>query len=242
MALVLWGMWRYWGGAGWPQSTSEARRRYRRANPISLPAFVWSMAAGVLAIVALAGYWIVFFNLFRMRPNNIPDTTHYPSILVYPMVVMGSLVSPFSEEIGFRGYSQVMLQRDFRPAAAVVIASAFFAMGHLNYGLYWPKQLVYFMVGVAFGAIATLASSILASIPVHVIGDMVFFLFVWPHDGGRRRVLQEGADSWFWIHVAQAVVFTALSLWAFRRLEAVTRAADGGADSDAVAGRAAAMR
>ncbi len=223
MALVLWVMWRYWGGAGWPRSTCEIRRRYLRANPVSAPALMWSLLAGVLGIIALAGYWIVFFNLFKMKPNSIPDTSAYAALTIYPMLVMGSLVSPFSEEAGFRGYSQLMLQRDFRPAAAGVISSFFFALGHLNYGLYWPKQLVYFLVGVAFAAIATLTNSILASIPVHIIGDLIFFLFVWPHDAGRRLVLEQGTDGWFWIHVAQAIIFTVLAVMAFKRLAAVGR-------------------
>jgi membrane protease YdiL (CAAX protease family) len=218
MALVLWLMWLYWGGAGWPRRTSETRRRYRRANPVSAPPLVWSLIAGVLGIVALAGYWIVFTNLFKMKPNVIPDSSAYPPLMIYPMMIMGSLVSPFSEEAGFRGYSQLMLERDFRPAAAAVIASIFFALGHLNHGLYWPKQLIYFLVGVTFAAIVTLTNSILASIPVHIIGDMVFFLFVWPHDATRRLVREQGTDGWFWIHLAQAIVFTVLSILAFKRL------------------------
>jgi membrane protease YdiL (CAAX protease family) len=218
MALVLWGMWRYWGGAGWPRRTAEVRRRYRRANPISGPTFLWSLLTGVSGIIALAGCWIVFFNLFRMRPNSIPDMSAYPALTVYSMLIMGSLVSPFSEETGFRGYSQLMLERDFRPATAAIIASVFFAAGHINHGFLWPKLLIYFLVGVTFAAIATLTNSIVASIPVHIIGDMVFFFFVWPHDAARHLVWESGADTWFWIHVAQALIFTLLTLLAFRRL------------------------
>lgn len=222
MALVLWAMWRYWGGAGWPRSTAEIRGRYRRANPVSGQAFLWSLVAGVLGIIALAGCWIVFFNMFRMRPNSIPDMSAYPALMVFPMLIMGSLVSPFSEETGFRGYSQLMLEKDFRPATAAIIASVFFALGHLNHGFLWPKLLVYFLVGVTFAAIATLTNSIIASIPVHIIGDMVFFFFVWPHDATRRLVWENGTDTWFWIHVAQALIFTGLTLLAFRRLAALS--------------------
>jgi membrane protease YdiL (CAAX protease family) len=240
MALVLWAMWRYWGGAGWPRSTSELRRSYRRANPVSWTQVMWSLTAGVLGIIALAGYWIVFFNLFRMRPNSIPDLSAYPALMVYPMLVMGSLVSPLSEETGFRGYSQLMLQRSsVRPAAAVVISSIFFALGHLNHGLLWPKLLVYFLVGVTFGVIATLTNSILASIPVHIAGDLVFFLFVWPHDAARRLIWDGGPDGWFWFHVVQAVAFTGLALLAFSRLATLSRA-EPHPHTDAAAGSAVA--
>lgn len=94
---------------------------------------------------------------------------------------------------------------------------------HLNQGLEWPKLLVFYLVGVTFGAIAYLANSILASIPVHMLGDLTFFIFIWPRDAARRLIWETGADHWFWTHVAQAIVFTGLAILAFRRLARVTR-------------------
>jgi hypothetical protein len=52
----------------------------------------------------------------------------------------------------------------------------------------------------------------------HIAGDLLFFLFIWPHDSSRPLVAISGADTSFWLHVAQAFVFALLSLWAFRRL------------------------
>jgi hypothetical protein len=53
---------------------------------------------------------------------------------------------------------------------------------------------------------------------------MTFFALVWPHDAARRMVWDSGADGWFWFHVAQAVVFTALAIFSFRRLARVAPA------------------
>lgn len=222
MALVLWLMAQYLNGKGWPHSTSKARLHYLRARPLSLQMFAWSMLAGVLAIVALAGYWIALFQLVRMRPNLLPDYSRYPLLTVALAILMGSLVSPLTEEAGFRGYCQVRLEREFHPATAVLLSSFFFMLAHLNHGLFWPKLLVYYLVGVTFGAIAYLANSILASIPVHILGDLTFFIFVWPRDATRRMVSDGGADAWFWVHVAQAVVFTVLAVLAFRGLARVS--------------------
>jgi hypothetical protein len=47
---------------------------------------------------------------------------------------------------------------------------------------------VYFLVGVAFGATAYLAKSIVPAFPVHIIGDLTFLMFVWPQDAARRLV------------------------------------------------------
>ncbi len=104
MALLLWMMWSYLGGRGWPRSTSEARRRYLRANRRSGRTYLWASVAGLLSVVALAGYWIVLFQLVKMPPNALPDVSSYPRMTVALMILMGSLVAPLMEEAGFRGY------------------------------------------------------------------------------------------------------------------------------------------
>jgi membrane protease YdiL (CAAX protease family) len=223
MGLLLWLMWSYLGGKGWPQSTSDARRHYLRANRRSARTYLWSFAAGVLSVVALAGYWIVLFRLVKMPPNALPDVSSYPRMTVALMILMGSLVAPFMEEAGFRGYFQVALEREFRGSVAVAVSSLVFALAHFAHGILWPKLLVYFLVGVAFGATAYLSNSTLPAIVPHILGDLTFFTLVWPHDAARRLVFDSGTDIWFWIHVAQAIVFTLLAVSAFQRLARESR-------------------
>ena len=223
MALLLWLAWSYLGGSGWPRSTSEARRRYLRANRKSGQTYLWALVAGVLSVVALAGSWIALFRLVKMPPNALSDVSSYPRITVALMILMGSLVSPLMEEAGFRGYFQVALEREVPAPLAVVISSVVFALAHgPTQGFLWPKLLFYFLVGIAFGATAYLTNSTLPAIPVHFVGLLVFFTLIWPRDAARRLVLQSGTDNWFWIHAAQAIVFTVLAVWAFRRLAKVS--------------------
>ena len=73
-----------------------------------------------------------------------------------------------------------------------------------------------------FGATAYLTNSILPAIPVHFVGLLIFFTLIWPQDAARPLVANAGTDSWFWIHAAQAIVFTILALWAFQRLAGVS--------------------
>ena len=146
----------------------------------------------------------------------------YPRMTVAFMILMGSLVAPFMEEAGFRGYFQVALEREFHGSVAVIVSSLGFALAHFAHGILWPKLLVYFLVGVAFGATAYLTNSTLPAILPHMIGDLTFFTLVWPHDAARRLVSDSGTDNWFWIHVAQAIVFTALAVWAFHQLARVS--------------------
>jgi membrane protease YdiL (CAAX protease family) len=222
MAAVLWVMWQYLGGKWWPRSTSDARRRYLRANRVTSRTVGWSLLAGALAIAALAGYWIVLFQMVKMPANVLPSMAGYPLATLILVLLMASLVAPICEEAACRGYCQVKLEEEFSPRTAIVISSVVFSLAHLTHGFFWPKLLVYFLVGLTFGAIAYFANSILASIPVHILGDLGFFTLVWPHDATRRMVWDGGADAWFWVHVAQAMVFTTLALAAFRRLAKIT--------------------
>lgn len=222
MAILLWLMLSYLGGRGWPRGTSEARRRCLRANRTSGRTYLWALVAGVLSVVALAGYWIVLLRLVKMLPNALPDVSSYPGMTVALMTLMGSLVAPFMEEAGFRGYFQVALECEFRGPVAVMVSSLVFALAHYTHGILWPKLLVYFLAGIAFGVTAYLTNSTLPAILPHMIGDLMFFTLVWPHDAARLLVLESGTDNWFWIHVAQAIVFTMLAVWAFQRLARVS--------------------
>jgi ABC-type sulfate transport system permease component len=103
-----------------------------------------------------------------------------------------------------------------------MVSSLVFALAHYAHGILWPKLLVYFLAGVAFGVTAYLTNSTLPAILPHMIGDLTFFTLVWPHDAARRLVWDSGTDNWFWIHVAQATVFTVLAVWAFQRLARVS--------------------
>jgi hypothetical protein len=86
------------------------------------------------------------------------------------------------------------------------------------------KILFYFVVGAVFGATAFMTSSVLPAIPVHIAGDLLFFIAIWPYDAGRASVWSHGADAGFWLHTAQFVLFGVLAALAFRRLWRVSRA------------------
>jgi len=223
MAVVLWLMWRYLGGKWWPARTSESRRLDLRANRVSGAVWAWSLIAGMSAIIALAGCWIVMFRLVKMESIQwTPDFSRYPLTMAL-VVMMASLVSPFTEEAAFRGYAQAILEREFTGPVAIAISSIHFAAAHLNHGFYWTKLSIYFLAGVAFGTIAFLSRSILPVLPVHIIADLTFFLVVWPHDPGRSLIRDTGADYWFWIHVWQAAIFSAIAILAFARLAKICR-------------------
>lgn len=219
MAVLLWVMWQYLGGRWWPRSTSQARRRYLRARPLPGRVFAWALAAGLLSIVALVGYWIVLLELVKIPTRTLPNFSGYPLLTVVPVLVMASLVSSLAEEVGFRGYFLGILEQKVRGSLAIVIAALLISPGHsLTQGFVWPIMLWYFFSDVMFGAMAYFTRSILPGAVVHSIGLLVFFTLVWPYDAHRSLVWETGANAGFWLTTAMAVIFTALALLAFVRL------------------------
>lgn len=227
MAVVLTLMWLYLGGRWWPRANAAERRALLRARPVSPRIFAWSLIAGGLSLVALAGIWIVLVQLTRVGGNPTQSSfASIPLLSVVLMLIMASLVSPLTEEAAFRGYCQVMLEREFPAIVAISLSSAFFALWHgPTQGFQWSKLLFYLLVGIAFGTIAYLTRSTLPAIPVHIAGDLTFFFLIWPHDATRPFIWRDGAGLSFWLAVVQAVLFTALTILAFRQLAHSARAA-----------------
>jgi Type II CAAX prenyl endopeptidase Rce1-like len=224
MAVVLWLLWQYLGGRWWPRGTSQSRHRYLRANAVPAPVFGWALLAGATSVAALAGTWIVMAQLVRMPGSVLPDLSQFPLATAVLMIGMGALVSPLLEQAGMWGYCQVMLEGEFPAPVAVVISSAVFALlphPPMDAAL-WAKLLFFFLTGATFGTIAYLANSILPGLVVHIAALLAFFILVWPHDTARRLVAEGGADAWFWIHAAQAIIFAVLAVAVFRRLARMT--------------------
>lgn len=213
---LLWLAWLYAGGKGPPKSTSQTRRRYRRANPAPGDIFTWALVANALSLTALAGLWIVFIRLVRPPGNPLPDFSAYPLPVILLVLACAAVVGGVSEEVGIRGYLQGALERRLPWPAAVAAAALIVAPGHaLTQGFVWPTLAFYFLADVTYGVTAYLTDSILPGAIAHAVGLFVFFAFIWPRDEARLPVYPGGGDLSFWLHVAQAAVFGLLAVGAF---------------------------
>lgn len=225
MGILLWVLWRYLGGWGPPRANSEKRHRLLRATAVPAQVFGWAIVAGLLSIVALAGFWIVLLQLVKVPLHRLPDFSKYPLLTVVAVIVMACVVSSVPEEAAFRGYFQSFLERRLPAAGAIVLSSLVLAPGHCaTQGFVWPVVVFYFLVDSMLGTMAYLTKSILPSVVVHFIGLLIFFTLVWPQDGTRPFVRDAGAGLWFWIHLGQLVLCGLLALLSFGRLTRVTRA------------------
>ncbi|HEX8982782.1 MAG TPA: CPBP family intramembrane glutamic endopeptidase [Ktedonobacterales bacterium] len=224
MGLLLWALYRYLGGAWAPHSTSDARRRLLRANRAPANVFGWAVAAGLLAIVALAGLWVVLFHAAGLPSRVLPDYSRYPIFTVALAVVMAALVNGVVEESLFRGYLQGILEGQVGGLVAIVITAVVMSPEHsLTQGFVWPTIVFYLLVDFMLGMSALLCQSILPGIVTHSVGIFVFFTAVWPGDLLRQTFGQGDATAWLWIHSGQALLFGALSVLAYTRLARLTQ-------------------
>jgi membrane protease YdiL (CAAX protease family) len=197
-----------------------------------------ALIAGGCALAALTGLWIVLFQTGLMRGNPLPGFSQYPTPTVVAVVTMAALVGAFAEEAGFRGYLQVALERQCSAPVAVALAALALTPGHgLTQGFAWPTVVFYLLVDLMLGAIAYLCNSIWPGIAVHASGLLLFFAFVWPFDVGRPLAGHALTDSWFWLHAAQTLVFSVLTLLAFRWLSRVDKSRNAVAAAAAEAAR-----
>jgi hypothetical protein len=150
-----------------------------------------------------------------MPGSVLPDLSRYPWWTALLAVAMGALISPLCEQAGLWGYCQEDAERRWSGTTAII--SPAFALGPPAAGAaFAPKALFFFLTGPPSPRWLFL-KSILPPFQAHA-GLFTFFVGVWPHDPERRLVLTAGTDAWFWIHVAQAVIFAALACWTFGRL------------------------
>lgn len=224
MAVLLWLMWRYLGGHWGPERTKHTRRYLLRATPLPTPMLAWALIAGMLSIVALAGLWLVLFQVANLPARSLVSFGAYPVWTVALALLMASLVSSLAEEAGFRGYFQGTLEHHMTGLAAIVVGAVVIAPAHaLTQGFVWPTLVFYLCADFVFGLMAYLTQSIIPGAVVHAIGLLTFFTLVWPGDALRHIIATGDNAAWLWIHTAQVVLFGALAALAFYRLARLRR-------------------
>jgi membrane protease YdiL (CAAX protease family) len=214
MAVILAGLMAYLNGAGWPRRTAQVRRTLLRLNPIAPRRFAQALLAGVLAIAALGGLWLVASDLVVLPRGLTADANAYPIQTGAAILIMACIAAPLSEEAAFRGYAQGMLERAWgSPSVAIIGSSVLFAAAHIIQGFSLTKLGLYFTAGAIFGVIAYLTNSLWASMVVHSIADVTGFLLLWPHDARPHGMA--GADPVFWPALTVLVIAAPLALVAF---------------------------
>jgi hypothetical protein len=227
VAVMIAGLWLYWlylGGSFAPSRTAGWRRRHMRAKLVPRGVLMWAWLAAGSSLIALMGAWMVLAQLIRMPGIVTPVVANVPTAVMLIALLAGAVISPVCEQIGIWGYAQVMLRRDFTRRGAIVLAALIFAvLPHPPFGIALLPKLVFFvLIGLTFSATAELTGSIAPNLALHALALLTFFTAIWPHDPQRALIGDTGVDVAFVTHSVQAVLFAAVGLWAFSRLNRVS--------------------
>ncbi len=229
MAAYLWIFWLYLNGAGLPASTSLDRRASLRANRISWRAWIASLVAGGLGIVALVLALRIVNQLVALPAQEMPDLGGVPRSTVLALLLMGALIAGVVEEAAFRGYMQGPIERAHGIWIAILITGTMFALVHLDFTpVLWPY---YMAVAAIYGTVTHLTNSILPAVVLHTSGNVYSNLDLWLHGqaewqapaGDRLLLWKTGFDSAFWKETVALAVLAAAMLLAYWILAQVAR-------------------
>jgi len=194
-AVVLWLLWRYLRGAGWPASTSATRRRWLRADTVDrrmLPPTVATALLYGLTVVALS----FFTALWKPMPveafANVLDAARAPAITGLVTLLMIAISAGIVEEAAFRGYLQRPIEERHGPAVAIVLVAFLFALAHAPAG---PVLPVMAAGALGWGLLARLSGSIVPGIVVHTLVDANILLWIWLRPDSFEAFLATATES-----------------------------------------------
>jgi len=230
MAVLLSLYWKFFSGQVgknyWP-----ARREAFRKVKLPSPVWKWGLLAGLLFVLIIQSSFVVTFRLIEL-PDSF--SSQYVVVEALPMamallvVFMSSLVAGVCEEVGFRGYMQVPLEKKFGPAFAITVVSITFSLIHLDRS--WAISIlpIIFFASVLLGILAYQTQSLLPGIIGHTVLDIFDYSFWWTKIFGQfkwKTIFVVGMDAHF---IGWILVF-ALSTMAFafsiKKLDTVSQCA-----------------
>jgi membrane protease YdiL (CAAX protease family) len=247
MSGVLWIYWKYFSGSWWPKATAEIRRDRFRAIKMPAAVWKWSLVAALLLVVITQSSFVLTFRIIELPESFAAGFSldAMPIWLAWLAIVMASLVAGICEEIGFRGYMQVPLERRYGPAAGITIVSISFIVFHLNQAWAPPVLVHLFAFSVLWGILAYASGSLIPSMISHIVADIFNFSYWWTDVAGtfdRRPVAETGIDAHLIVWVSILVASVALFSWAARKTLASRREESGEQDGKPVLGGVAHRR
>ena len=227
MLAVLWLYMKYFSGSWWPASTAEARRENFRATKLSAGVWAWSLVAALAVVVVLQSGLVVTFRLVEFPAEEWAsgiDLSAIPPWMAWTLVIIVSMTAGITEEVGFRGYMQVLLEKRYGPAAGIAIVSIMFMVLHLNQAWAPPVLILLILIGAMWGIMAYTSGSLLPAMISHSVADIFNFSYWWTDLAGRfdkRPIGETGMDTHFIVWVLILAASVALFVWAARKTLAV---------------------
>lgn len=224
-AVLLWLLWRYLQGAGWPASTSEVRQRWLRAGAVERHLLPPTIVAGLLYGFTVASL-AIFTALWKPMPVDAYATilavARAPAFTGFLTLLMVAISAGIVEEAAFRGYIQRPIEERHGPVVAITVVALLFALAHVPAG---PVLLVFTVGALGWGLLARLTGSIIPGIIVHALVDAGFLIWIWanPDEFEALLLTAAGTDHEGWrikfasLTAVLAVAAAAAFFWLARR-------------------------
>lgn len=223
MPVVLLIYWKYFSGSWGPKGSAQIRRESFRATKLSMDVWLWSLTAAALMVIIFHSLVVVAFRIFEVPADSIAlgvDLSSFPIWQVWLLLILSSAVAGITEEVGFRGYMQVPLEKRYSPAVGIIIVVAIFVLVHLNQASGPVELLPALIAGLLFGILAYTSDSLIPPIIAHTVTDVIAFTY-WRTDVAGsfdyRIIAETGIDSHFIVWVLILVASVVLFIVAARR-------------------------
>jgi membrane protease YdiL (CAAX protease family) len=214
LIIVLFFYLRYFSGRLGKKGPLSVRLRTENFRDIWLSGGTWKWAAlGILLFVVMQqSMFVVTFRVFEYDPEVMItfQLGDHPVWLLWYFSVASALIAGISEEVGFRGYMQVPLEKKYKPWIANTIVSVIFLIFHLNQGWAVPSMYgILFVSSILIGMLVIASNSLLPGIIAHFAVDIFNFSYWWSDLAGKfeyRPIAETGIDAHFIIWLAAFIL------------------------------------
>ncbi len=213
----------FFSGRWGHQPTKQNRRNSFRRTKLTREAWTKGLlAAGLFVIISQASL-VVYFRIIEF-PAELFTVFNWKDIspwTIVPVIIMAALTAGICEEVGFRGYGQVLLEGRYRPIMANLIVSIGFLILHLNQAWALPMVFQGLLLSLLLGYLAYKSNSLIFSMIGHTLMDICLFSYWWSdifETFNYPLIGETGIDahflSWGLIFVISLTMFT----WVTRSL------------------------
>lgn len=226
MISFLWLYIKYFSGSWKPESTKLFRKQNFRKTKLSLNTWLLSIIGIILIVLIEQSGLIVTFRLIEFPADKFLQEYSFlenvPVWIAWLVVIMISAVAGICEEIGFRGYMQVPLEKKYGPFISISIVSVVFVIVHLHQAWSGPIIFQIFFMSALFGSIAYYSNSLIPGIIAHFIMDICNFSFWWSnlgHQFDKKTISETGIDSHFIIWICVFLFCFVLFIYVMSKLK-----------------------
>ena len=232
MAIYLLLYWRFISGRIGSFGSADRRRANLRANPLAPDAWIMAILTGLVGFAGLLALLGVMARLVTL-PESAPIVTPagMPTLTVFLLLVMSSIVAGVTEEAGFRGYMQTPIEQRYGLAIGILVNGVMFGLLHFpNHPGAVVSMLPYYIaVAAVYGGLTWGANSILPALVLHVGGDIWSLTRLWAtgqpewqlSTTAPRLLRESGVDASFLMVTAASMVLGAATVGLCRSLRSL---------------------